>query len=95
MPPGYSEQSDWFTTELEPHEPMLRAWLRSRFSNERDLDDIIQEAYGRVLKAQKTTEIGSPKAFLFATARNLALGKIRKQTSRGEISLADIDILCV
>ena len=93
MPPGYSEQSDWFTTELEPHEPMLRAWLRSRFSNERDLDDIIQEAYGRVLKAQKTTEIGSPKAFLFATARNLALGKIRKQTSWGEISLADIDVV--
>ena len=95
MPPGYSEQSDWFTTDLEPHEPMLRAWLRSRFSNERDLDDIIQEAYARVLKAQKTTEIGSPKAFLFATARNLALGKIRKQTSRGEISLADIDVLGV
>jgi len=72
---------------------MLRAWLRSRFSNERDLDDIIQEAYARVLKARKTTEIGSPKAFLFATARNLALGKIRKQTSWGEISLADIDVV--
>lgn len=95
MPPGYSDQSDWFTTQLEPHEPMLRAWLRSRFSDERDLDDIVQEAYARVLEARKTTEIASPKAFFFATARNLALGGIRKKSSRGELSLADIDVLGV
>jgi len=95
MPPGFSELSDWFTTELEPHESMLRAWLRSRFSNERDLDDIIQEAYARVLEARKATEIGSPKAFLFATARNLALGRIRIMSSRRELSLADIDVLGV
>lgn len=93
MPPDNTEESQWFAANLQPHEPMLRAWLRSRFTDERDLDDIIQEAFVRVLKARATTEIGSPKAFLFATARNLALGAVRRQTTRGEIFLADLDSL--
>jgi len=95
MPPEYTDQSDWFATQLEPHEPMLRAWLKSRFSDERDLDDVVQEAYTRVLEARRSTEIASPKAFLFATARNIALGRIRKQVTRGQVSLADIDVLGV
>ena len=45
----------------------------------------------RVLKARASTEIGSPKAFLFATARNLALGRVRRQTVRSELFLADLD----
>lgn len=93
MPPENTEESRWFIANLQPHEPMLRAWLKSRFSNERDLDDIVQEAYMRVLNARKTTEIGSVKAFLFATARNLALGKVRKQTTQGTLYLADLDEL--
>ncbi len=95
MPPEETEEARWFAEKLQPHESMLRAWLRSRFSDERDLDDIVQEAYTRVLEARKTTEIASPKAFFFATARNIALGSIRKQASRGELYLADIDVLSI
>lgn len=77
MPPQDSEQTRWFLEHVQPHEGMLRAWLRSRFPVECDFDDIVQEAYARVLKAWKTSSIESPKAFLFATARNLALGRVR------------------
>ncbi len=72
---------------------MLRAWLRSQFDQEREIDDIVQEALLRVLRARETTEINSPKAFLFATARNVARGKARKRVSRGEFSLGDFDEL--
>ena len=95
MPPEETEEARWFAANLQPHEPMLRAWLRSRFSDEKDLDDIVQESYTRVLEARKKAEIPSPKAFFFATARNLVLGGIRKQASRRELSLADIDVLGV
>jgi RNA polymerase sigma-70 factor (ECF subfamily) len=95
MPPEETEEARWFAANLQPHEPMLRAWLRSRFSDEKDLDDIVQESYTRVLEARKKAEISSPKAFFFATARNLVLGGIRKQASRRELSLADIDVLGV
>jgi len=63
---------------------MLRAWLRSRFARDLDLDDIVQEAYLRVLKAYKEKPILAPKAFLFATARNIALNAVRAAAVRGE-----------
>lgn len=49
----------------------------------------------RVLEARKTTVIESPKAFLFATARNLALGRVRRQQIIGEKSLAEFDVLAI
>ena len=39
----------------------------------RDVDDLVQEAYTRVLRARSNAPIDSVKAFLFTTARNLAL----------------------
>ncbi len=79
-----SEENQWFAEHLHPHEAMLRAWLGSRFSREIDLDDVVQEAYIRVLKAYKTKPITAPKAFLFATARNIALNSVRAAAVRGE-----------
>jgi RNA polymerase sigma-70 factor (ECF subfamily) len=58
---------------------MLRAWLQSRFPAESDIDDIVQESYVRVLQAWTTGPIASPKAFLFAVARNLVLGRVRHE----------------
>jgi RNA polymerase sigma-70 factor (ECF subfamily) len=92
MPPPESEHARWFAEHLQPHEAMLRAWLRSRFSAECDIDDVIQEAYLRVLRARETSVIESPKAFLFATARNLALGRLRHQRVTGEDALAEFDL---
>ncbi len=95
MPPGFSEQSRWFLENLQPHEDMLRAWLKSRFS-ELDLDDVIQESYLRVFKAHEKKEVRAPKAFLFATARNIALNTIRASQVRGSreaARLEDLEIL--
>ena len=58
---------------------MLRAWLHSRFPTDLDIDDIMQEAYMRVLQAREDTPMQSPTAFLFATARNLALDQVRRR----------------
>ena len=79
MPPSDSESGRWFAQHLQPHEPMLRAWLQSRFSTDVDLDDIVQEAYLRVLRARDAGPMQSPKAFLFATARNLVLDQVRRR----------------
>jgi RNA polymerase sigma factor (sigma-70 family) len=56
---------------------MLRAWLRAQFPAASDLDDLVQEAIVRVLRAHTAGPIDAPKAFLFATARNLALMQLR------------------
>lgn len=60
------------------HEEMLRAWLRNRFPTLGDIDDIIQESYAKVLAARERQPLRSPKAFFFATARNLAIDHLRK-----------------
>lgn len=95
MPPPDSELGQWFAAHVQPHEAMLRAWLRSRFESSVELDDIVQEAYVRVLRAREGGPLASPKAFLFATARNLALDRLRRhEVSRTEL-LGEIDSLHV
>lgn len=79
MPPEDLANDEWFRTHLHPHEPMLRAWLKSRYPSRNDIDDVIQEAYIRVLKAQNEGKVKSPKAFLFATARNRITDLARRE----------------
>ncbi len=56
----------------------MRAYLHSRFPEVRDVDDLVQEAYARVLQVQRSQQIQSAKAYLFTTARNLALSVLRR-----------------
>lgn len=62
---------------MQPHESLLRAWLQSPFASEGDIDDVVQEAYARMLRARERGAVISPKAFLFTVARNLALDRVR------------------
>ena len=57
MPPSRSEQADWFAAEVQPHESSLRAWLRGRFPTLTDVDDLVQEAYARLLRAQASGKV--------------------------------------
>lgn len=91
MPPQDSEQYHWFAEHLRPHEEMLRAWLRTQFPAVCDIDDIIQEAYLRVLNSHEARGVDSPKAFLFATARNLVLMQLRHRRVERAESLAEMD----
>jgi RNA polymerase sigma factor (sigma-70 family) len=92
MPPPHSEAYQWFVAYLQPHEDMLRAWLRAQFPAAGDLDDIIQESYTRVLAARETSGIESPKAYLFAIARNLALMQLRHRQVARTDSLAETNV---
>lgn len=70
---------------------MLRAWLRHRFDAPEEIDDIVQEAYLRVLQAHASSPLTSPKAFLFATARNLLVDRLRRHGHSRTESLGSID----
>lgn len=91
-----SELSHWFAAQVAPHEPLLRAWLSSRFPHLAEIDDIIQEAYSQLLAAHvRGTRMQSPKAFLFATARNRAVDRLRTRIAHPTETLAEIDALDV
>jgi RNA polymerase sigma-70 factor (ECF subfamily) len=87
--PG-SEESRWFTEEVQPHEPALRAYLRRRFPGATDVDELIQESYLRMLRARQTAPIASAKAYLFATARHLALALFRRPQIFSSVAVTDL-----
>lgn len=92
MPPADPETNHWFTEHLLPHEPMLRAWLARGFGPRLAVDDVIQESFLRVLRARETGELQAPKAFLFATARNLAVDQLRRHAVSRTDSLVETDL---
>lgn len=80
-----AEQARWFAEEVQPHEAALRNWLRVRFSFINDRDDVIQESFFRVWRAHRNGPITSVKAFLFATARNLALDILKHRLPESDL----------
>lgn len=95
MPPQDSEQARWFVDEVLPHEPTLRAWMRARFPGVADVEDLVHDAYSRLLRAHASGPIANPKAFLFVTARNLALNRLRHQGYERPFGATEIDPLSV
>lgn len=95
MPPPDAEQSRWFSEEVHPHEPALRAYLRGSFPTLQDIDDLVQEAYARLLRARNAGEVGHPRAYLFATARNAALDLFRRGKIVSIEGIAEIEQLSV
>ena len=67
----------------------MKAYLRGRFPAERDIDDVVQESFVRLLKARATTPIRSVKAFLFRVAHNVAIDRHRRSLSGIEVAVAD------
>lgn len=76
--PSASEQTRWFLEEVQPHESKLRGWLHARFPSLPDVDDLVQEAYARLVRAHARGDVANPKSYLFATARNAALDIFRR-----------------
>jgi RNA polymerase sigma factor (sigma-70 family) len=95
MPPENTEQARWFADVVQPHEAELRSWLLNRFPSECDIDDIMQETYVRMLRARDRGEFRSAKAYLFATARNLALDYLRHRNVLHAESLVESEALSV
>lgn len=90
-----SDQAHWFVEQVLPHQAMLRSWLQSRFGSQVEIDDILQEAYSRLLRAHREGTVVLPKAFLFHTARNLALNQIRHQNHTQAPAFEESDVASI
>jgi len=80
---------DWarlFRTEA----PRLRRFLRRRFGPFISPEDIAQETFERLCAIQDTA-IASPRAYLYRTAKNLAMNDIRHQLVVPMITVPDPD----
>jgi RNA polymerase sigma factor (sigma-70 family) len=68
----------WISAQVLPHEPDVRAWLRSRSLASVDEDDVIQEAYCRMAALEDVAHIQSGRAYFFTVVRNVVLEQIRR-----------------
>lgn len=57
----------------------------------RDVEDIIQETYVRMCKAENKTLIKDSESFMFRTARNLALDYLKRAETRLTSGVDDVD----
>ena len=71
------EDSRWFTLAVQSHEAELRGYLRRQFPALDDVDDLVQETFGRLWRSHLLGPVANPRAYLFAVARNLAFDRHR------------------
>lgn len=72
------ELDHWFVQEVLVHEPALMHFLRRSWGRREDVADLRQEVYARVYEAALREPPQAPRAFLFATARNLMADRVRR-----------------
>ena len=91
------ELDPWLSREILVHERVLRAYL-ARFCREpSDIEDIVQETYARLLSLPQSTRssVRTWHAFLFTTARNVALDRLRRNRVVSLDAIAEIEALIV
>jgi RNA polymerase sigma factor (sigma-70 family) len=89
------EQTRWFSEQVQPHEPALRAYLSKRFPALPDHDDLVQETYVRTLRAHERGPVPCARAFLFTTARNAAIDLFRRRRGHAHEELSEFSTLSV
>lgn len=88
-------EARWFAETVEPHEPLLRAYLLRRFPSLPDHDDVIQETYTRLFRARQVGRLTYAKAFLFTAARNVAIDMYRRRRTSNHETISEITELPV
>jgi RNA polymerase sigma-70 factor (ECF subfamily) len=90
-----TDTSRWFAEEVQPHDALLKAYLRRSFPAVRDLDDVVQEAYLRLWRARLSHRIRFSKAFLFQVARRIVIDLLRRERVSPIIAVTDLAALNV
>lgn len=93
MPGCRREIIAWVASNIVPHEPQLRTWLRRRSLPAQDIDDIVHDAYLSIAQLTDVAHIRNGRAYLFTTARSMMLQRVRRERIVRIDSLADIDAL--
>lgn len=83
----------WVARHVVPHEAALRARLLRVVSSVDQVDDIVQDAYLSLSRLESVAHIRNGRAYLFATARNLLLQKLRRERLVRIDSLTELHLL--
>jgi len=88
-----SEIDAWFVREVLPLEAILMQFLRRNSRNKSDVADLCQEVYMRVYETARERLPERAKPFVFATARNLLVDRVKHEQVVSIETVADLDTL--
>jgi DNA-directed RNA polymerase specialized sigma24 family protein len=83
----------WFVREVLPLEAMLMQFLRRNWRNKAEIADLRQDVYVRVFEAARQEIPRYTKPFLFTTARNLLINRMRQAQIVSIEAVADLESL--
>ncbi|BBP75843.1 RNA polymerase subunit sigma [Pseudomonas gingeri NCPPB 3146 = LMG 5327] len=76
---------------LENYYRELVCFLNAKMGNRHGVEDVVHDAYVRVLERSSDTPIEQPRAFLYRTALNLVIDDYRRNAVRQNESLEVLD----
>lgn len=85
----------WFIREILAHEDALVRYLGRHWRKQEEVLDLRQEVYVRVYETAASSRPLTPRAFLFATARNLLIDRVRRQRVVSIEAVGDLESLNV
>jgi RNA polymerase sigma factor (sigma-70 family) len=88
-----SEVRAWFMREVVPLEPALIQYLQHNWRNKSDIADLRQDVYVRVFEAARERIPERARQFVFTTARNLLIDRVRREQIVPIEAVADLDAL--
>lgn len=85
-----SDEARWYSRELQPHEPALRAFLHRHYPKLVDVDEVVQVSLLKTFREWQKGTLNSVRGFLYAAARNHALDLFRSRKFIAEESLQEL-----
>jgi RNA polymerase sigma factor (sigma-70 family) len=75
-------------TLFQLHYAQIRALIAAKFARAPiEADDIVQDAFHNIARANIAHELANPKAYLYKTAYNLALNRLRQHKNHSMVNL--------
>ncbi len=88
-----SPVEDWFVREVLPLEAALMQFLQHNWRNKADIADLRQDVYVQVFDAAHNKIPDNAKAFVFQTARNLLINRLKREQIIPIEAVADVEAL--
>jgi len=67
----------WIGSDILPHEAEVRRWLARRLSGAQ-VDDVVQEAYCRLIALDGVSHIENGRAYFYITVRSIIAAQVRR-----------------
>ncbi len=75
---------------FQKHYDELTGYVLHKFGDNADAEDIVQDTFHNILRLPDSEHIENPRAYLYKTAYNLALNRVRKNKNH-DIYLLPVD----